>query len=146
MTGKQIFEAVRSSQPSDWHREELRNVHGHALVATLNSNASIKIQWGKTCEKNFREPQFKTILTPEVSSEYSEVLHEGHPILTEIYLVAENRRALLPMPNQETREVPADKAHFVGLLNALSGNDSHWTNAYIKKNEIEETEEEWPRF
>jgi hypothetical protein len=144
MMRKQIFETILLSQPSDWHREELRNIEGHAFAATLNSNASIKIQWGKTCAERFREPWLKTILTPEVSSEYSEVLHEGRPILTEIYLVAENRRALLPMPNQETREVPADKAHFVGLLNALSGNDSHWTNAYIRKNEIEETEEKWP--
>jgi hypothetical protein len=142
MTSREIV----TSEPSEWHLEELRDFDGHAFVATLNSNASIKIQWGKTCVENFSEPWLKTLLSSEASSEDAEILHEGHPLWTETYLMVENRRALLPMPKYGTQRVSADQMRFVGLLNALSRNDSTYLNAYLKLNEIEETQEEWPQF
>jgi hypothetical protein len=146
MTSREIIDAVLSSQPSEWHLEELRGFDGHAFVATLNSNASIKILWGKTRVENFHEPWLKTLLKSEVSSEDAEILHEGHPLWTETYLMVENRRALLPMPRVGTQTVPADQMRFVGLLNALSRNDSTYFNAYLKLNGIEEIKEEWPQL
>jgi hypothetical protein len=144
MTSEQIFETIRSSHAFEWHREELRNVEGHAFVATLKSNASIKIQWGRTCIRDFAEPWLKTIFKSEASVEDAEILHEGHKLWTERYLVIDNRRALLPLPKSTSRTIPRDQIHFASLLNALSSNDSTHFDACLKLNEIEATEEGWP--
>lgn len=145
MIQEQIFAAVLSSQPSEWHTKELRNSQdGYAWVATLKSNASIKLKWGRVCNDDFDEPWVQKLFTKKASSEYAEILHEGLPALTQIYISVEGGKGMIPMPRVNSLEVPAGLMRFVCLLNALSKNPPTWLDASVKAIGLEENQDKWP--
>lgn len=145
MTLEQIYEAVLSSQPFEWHTEELRNSQdGHAWVATLKSNASIKLKWGHVCNNDLQEPWVKKLFTKKASSEDAEILHEGFSVWTETYVSVEGGKGMIPMPRIDSLEIPADLMRFICLLNALSKNPPTWLDASVKAIEFEENQDKWP--
>jgi hypothetical protein len=146
MTIEQLLSAILLSQPCDWHAEELTSHDGHAWVATLKADISIKIQWGRTCMPDFDEPWIWKFPNHECASEYAEVLHQGSVVFHEVYVAADGGRVLFPMPDITTLEVPTNKLQFVALLNALSRNDPAWFSACVGLARVTETDEDWPKF
>jgi hypothetical protein len=132
MTIEQLFSEIFLSQPHDWHAEELMNEDGYAWVATLKSDVSIKLQWGRTCVSEFDEPWTRKFPNHEATSEYAEVLHQGSPVYREIYVAADGGKVLLPMPRIETLEVPTNKLRFAALLNVLNSNDPTWFSSWVE--------------
>lgn len=146
MTLQELFHKIISSEPDDWHAEELRNEDGHAWIATLKSDIDIQIQWGRACVREFEEAWTQKFPNREASSEYAEVLYRGHVVLSDVYVSVDGGRALLPMPTIRTLEVPQQRLFFVGLLNALSRNDPMQFPLYIRTAGIVETYDDWPKL
>jgi hypothetical protein len=110
MTIYELWETILGSGPEDWvHHELIPNRAKHWFSAAYVPDISVGLQWGATCEKDFKEDWHSKFPDPKASSEWVDLLFNGHTVDRTALVNVDGGRCYLPLPQGADRSTVIER-------------------------------------